>query len=200
MPQIFPMYRDKTYDALSKKTASFMKYEYVVLAPALSYMHDYLTYVTEAVDGLSKMLYSAGKPVERIKRVENSIHGVYSLLCNRFTVLQLRASIDAEGASKLDWDSLRAKLKFVEDCVYQRMDDLVTDTLLNKYIDEFERGKNKASLYAKMKSVALTETGTGRGAGRGAGRGWCEEWKEQSPAGGTGKGCGKPAGSAGPDA
>ncbi|KAK3256187.1 hypothetical protein CYMTET_34663 [Cymbomonas tetramitiformis] len=84
-------------------------------------------------------------------------------------VLQLRTSIDGEGASKSDSDSLRAKLKFIEDCVYQGTQDVVTDTLIKEYIDEFERGKNKASLYANMKSAALAETGAGRGVGRGAG-------------------------------
>eukprot|EP00854_Cymbomonas_tetramitiformis_P034316 gene34316-biopygen25275 len=78
-------------------------------------------------------------------------------------VLQLRTSIDGEGASKSDSDSLRAKLKFIEDCVYQGTQDVVTDTLIKEYIDEFERGKNKASLYANMKSAALAETGAGRG-------------------------------------
>ncbi|KAK3287272.1 hypothetical protein CYMTET_5204 [Cymbomonas tetramitiformis] len=188
MPQVFPMYGDKTYDVLSKKTASSMKYEYVVLAPALSYMHDYLAYVTETVDGLAKVHYSADEAIERLKRVENSIHGVFSLLCNRYTVLQLRAAIDGDGASKADSDSLRAKLKFVEDCVYQGAEDLVTDTLLKEYIDEFDRGKNKASLYANMKNAALAETGFGRGAGRGGGKGgWRDEKKEQNPAGGKGK-------------
>ncbi|KAK3289776.1 hypothetical protein CYMTET_2811 [Cymbomonas tetramitiformis] len=175
MPQVFPMYGDKTYDVLSKKTASSMKYKYVVLAPARLYMHDYLVYVTETVDGLAKVHYSADEAIERLKRVENSIHGVFSFLCNRYTVLQLRAAIDGDGASKADSDSLRAKLKFVQDCVYQGAEDLVTDTLLKEYIDEFDRGKNKASLYEK---------------------------EEQNPTGGKGKGKGrgKPTGYAGADA
>ncbi|KAK3284798.1 hypothetical protein CYMTET_7563 [Cymbomonas tetramitiformis] len=135
MPQVFPMYGDKTYDALSKTTAPSMKYEFVVLAPALSYMHDYLSYVTETVNGLSRTLYSADETVERLKKMENSIHGVFSLLCNHFTVLHLRASIDGEGASKSDSDSLHVNLKFVEECVYQGTEDLVTDTLLMEYID-----------------------------------------------------------------
>ncbi|KAK3263150.1 hypothetical protein CYMTET_28030 [Cymbomonas tetramitiformis] len=150
-------------------------------------MHDYLVYVTETVDGLSETPYSADKIVERLKKAENSIHGVFSLARNRFTVLQLRASIDGEGASKSDSDSLHAKLKFVEDCVYQGAEDLVTDMLLKEYIDEFER-ENRAFLYADMKSAALAETGNARGGGRGAGKGWHEE--KQSPAGGKGKGKG----------
>ncbi|KAK3251764.1 hypothetical protein CYMTET_38906 [Cymbomonas tetramitiformis] len=182
MPQVFQMYADKMYDVLSKKTASSMKY-----------------------DGrLTKTLYSADEAVERLKRVENWIHGVYSLLCNRYTVLQLRAAIDGEGASKADSDSFRAKLKFVEDCVYQGTEDLVIDTLVQEYIDEFEPGKNKASLYANMKSAALAETGGAHGGGRGGkgDKGWRDDKKEQNPAGGKGKGKGrgKASGNAGADA
>eukprot|EP00854_Cymbomonas_tetramitiformis_P034136 gene34136-biopygen15828 len=139
---------------------------------------------------------------DRLVRLENSIHGVYTLLCNRFTVLQLRASLDGEGASKADAESLRAKLKFVEDCVYQSSEGLVTDSLLKEYLDEFDKGKNKAAMYANMKHAALVETGNTRGGGRGAGAGWRDEKKEQSPAGGKGKGKdrGNPTGNTGADA
>ncbi|KAK3285472.1 hypothetical protein CYMTET_6920 [Cymbomonas tetramitiformis] len=133
MPQIFPMYGDKTHDALSKKTASSMKYEYAVLAPAFSYMHGSLAFVTDTVDGLDAEAFTPDEIYEWVKRVGNSIHGVYSLLCNRFT-----------------------------DCVYQGTEDLVTDTILKEYIEEFEKGKNKASLYANMKNAALAETETSR--------------------------------------
>ncbi|KAK3248871.1 hypothetical protein CYMTET_41677 [Cymbomonas tetramitiformis] len=163
-------------------------------------MHDYLAYVMETVNGLEETRYSADETVERLKRVENSIHGVYSLLCNRITVLQLRASIHGEGASKADSDSLRAKLKFVEDCVYQGTEDLVTDTPLKEYIDEFEGGKNKASLYANMKSAALAETGNTHAGGRGAGKGWREDKQRPTGGKGKGKGRGKPAVGAEPDA
>eukprot|EP00854_Cymbomonas_tetramitiformis_P034336 gene34336-biopygen26090 len=98
MPQIFPMYGDKTHDALSKKTASSMKYEYAVLAPAFSYMHGSLAFVTDTVDGLDAEAFTPDEIYE--------------------------------------WD-----------CVYQGTEDLVTDTILKEYIEEFEKGKNKASLF-----------------------------------------------------
>eukprot|EP00854_Cymbomonas_tetramitiformis_P034180 gene34180-biopygen18432 len=40
MPQLYDLHGNKTYDALSKKSNSSMKYECLVLAPALSYLHD----------------------------------------------------------------------------------------------------------------------------------------------------------------
>ncbi|KAK3272991.1 protein kinase domain-containing protein [Cymbomonas tetramitiformis] len=189
MPQLFAMYGDKSYDSLSKKTASSMKYEYIVLAPALSYFHDFLKYTSATVTGFET--FETDELYDRLVRLENSIHGVYTLLCNRFTVLQLRASLDGEGASKSDADSLRAKLKFVEDCVYQSSEGLVTDSLLKEYLDEFDKGKHKAAMYANMKLAALVETGNTRGGGRGADGCWRDEKKEQSPAGGKGKGKGR---------
>ncbi|KAK3238207.1 hypothetical protein CYMTET_51771 [Cymbomonas tetramitiformis] len=186
MPQLYAMYGDKSYDSLSKKTASSMKYENVVLAPALSYFHDFLKYTSATVTDFES--FETDYLYDRLVRLENSIHGVYTLLCNRFTVLQLRASLDGEGASKADADSLRAKLKFVEDCVYECTEGLVTDYLLKEYLDEFDKGKNKAAIYANMKHAALVETGNARGGGRGAGARWRDEKKEQRPAGGKGKG------------
>ncbi|KAK3233422.1 hypothetical protein CYMTET_56283 [Cymbomonas tetramitiformis] len=44
MPQMYDLYNDKTYDALSKCTNSSMRYEQLVLAPALSYMHDAIAF------------------------------------------------------------------------------------------------------------------------------------------------------------
>ncbi|KAK3267239.1 hypothetical protein CYMTET_24194 [Cymbomonas tetramitiformis] len=40
MPQLYDLHGNKTYDALSKKSNSSMKYECLVLAPSLSYLHD----------------------------------------------------------------------------------------------------------------------------------------------------------------
>ncbi|KAK3266046.1 hypothetical protein CYMTET_25309 [Cymbomonas tetramitiformis] len=199
MPQMYTMYGDKSYDSLSKKSASSMKYEYAVLAPALSYFHDFRSH-TEAIvsefDDLEKNeLYN------RLVCLENSISGVYTLLCGRFSVLQLRASIDGEGVSKSDADSLRAKLKFVEDCVYNSTEGLVTDTLLKEYLAEFDKGKNKAAMYANTKHAAQVEMGNAKGGGRG--QRWSDDKKEHSPAGGKGKGKGgrgKPTGGAAADA
>ncbi|KAK3281292.1 hypothetical protein CYMTET_10913 [Cymbomonas tetramitiformis] len=44
MPQMYDLYNDKTFDALSKRTNSSMRDKQLVLAPALSYMHDAIAY------------------------------------------------------------------------------------------------------------------------------------------------------------
>ena len=50
MPQMYDLYNDKTHDALSKRTNSSMQYEQLVLAPALSYMHDAIAYSETTLD------------------------------------------------------------------------------------------------------------------------------------------------------
>ncbi|KAK3278965.1 hypothetical protein CYMTET_13124 [Cymbomonas tetramitiformis] len=171
MPQMYAMYGDKSYDSLNKKSASSMKYEYAVLTPALSYFHDFH------------------------KHTENIVSKFDDLEKNDLYNRLLRASIDREGVSRTDADSLRAKLKFVEDCVYSGTEGLVTDTLLKEYLAEFDKGNNKAAMYANIKQAALVETGNARGGGRGR---WSDDQKEQRPAGGKGKGKGrgKPSGGA----
>ncbi|KAK3282207.1 hypothetical protein CYMTET_10045 [Cymbomonas tetramitiformis] len=50
MPQMYDLYIDKTYDALSKRTNSSMRYEHLVLAPALSYMYDAIAFSETTLD------------------------------------------------------------------------------------------------------------------------------------------------------
>ncbi|KAK3283580.1 hypothetical protein CYMTET_8728 [Cymbomonas tetramitiformis] len=50
MPKMYDLYNNKTYDALSKHTNSSMHYEQLVLAPALSYMHDAIVYSEGTMD------------------------------------------------------------------------------------------------------------------------------------------------------
>ncbi|KAK3244183.1 hypothetical protein CYMTET_46196 [Cymbomonas tetramitiformis] len=50
MPQMYDLYNDKTYDALCKRTNSSMRYEHLVLAPALSYLHDAVAYNESTMD------------------------------------------------------------------------------------------------------------------------------------------------------
>ncbi|KAK3279156.1 hypothetical protein CYMTET_12947 [Cymbomonas tetramitiformis] len=49
---MYNLYNDKTYNALSKRINSSMRYEQLVLAPALSYMHDMIAYSEEMMDWL----------------------------------------------------------------------------------------------------------------------------------------------------
>ncbi|KAK3251020.1 hypothetical protein CYMTET_39631 [Cymbomonas tetramitiformis] len=55
MPKLFDLYGDKTHAALSKKSNSSMKYEQMVLGPALAYFHDAIVYEYATVDLLQNV-------------------------------------------------------------------------------------------------------------------------------------------------
>ncbi|KAK3263841.1 hypothetical protein CYMTET_27384 [Cymbomonas tetramitiformis] len=131
MPPMYDPYNDKTYNALSQRMNSSMRYEQLVLAPVLSYMHDAIGASTES---------------------DATTHG---------------------GA-----DALRAKLAFIEEKVYAGSDGLVTNSVLTKWLKEFDTTKAKAVMQTHAKANAKVSTfrdrqgGKGKGAtGGGAGKG-----------------------------
>ncbi len=50
MPQMYDMYNDETYDALPKRTNSAMRYEQLILAPSLSYLHNAVAHPESTLD------------------------------------------------------------------------------------------------------------------------------------------------------
>ncbi|KAK3269988.1 hypothetical protein CYMTET_21591 [Cymbomonas tetramitiformis] len=52
------------------------------------------------------------------------LKGVFALLSNRYTMLQLRASIESDATSQGGAEALRAKLAFIEEKVYAGSDGL----------------------------------------------------------------------------
>ncbi|KAK3262767.1 hypothetical protein CYMTET_28392 [Cymbomonas tetramitiformis] len=136
MPQMYDLYNDKTFDALSERTNSLMRYKQLVLAPALSYMHDAIAY------------------------------------------FKLRASMESDATTHGGAEALRAKLAFIEEKVYAGSDGLVTDSVLTKWLKEFDTTKAKAVMQTHAKANAKGSTfrdrqgGKGKGAaGGGAGKG-----------------------------
>ncbi|KAK3277992.1 hypothetical protein CYMTET_14040 [Cymbomonas tetramitiformis] len=135
MPQLYDLHGNiKTYDALSKKSNSSMKYECLVLAPALSYLHDVVYECNETLDVNEGCDLSGSEWLKRFHAVTNSVHGVYALLCNRWTMLELRGQLEqVPGSSQRGGsDALRAKLQFVEDRVYQAAEGVVADEVLQQ--------------------------------------------------------------------
>eukprot|EP00854_Cymbomonas_tetramitiformis_P013110 gene13110-biopygen13502 len=102
MPQLYDLHGNKTYDALSKQEVYLFNED-----GGLSY------------GGLQK----------RFQALTNSVHGVYAMLCNRWTMLELRGQLEQEPGSsqRKGADALRANLQFVEDRVYQAADGVVAD-------------------------------------------------------------------------
>ncbi|KAK3249526.1 hypothetical protein CYMTET_41046 [Cymbomonas tetramitiformis] len=122
MPKVYDLYGDKTHALLSKKSNSFMKYEQMILGPDLAYFHDAVVYEEDTMDWLQELpagqpLDDTGELYDRLVKAHNTKKSVYSLLRNRYTMLTLQASLDAEGGGT---DAVQAKLAFMEEKVKRR--------------------------------------------------------------------------------
>ncbi|KAK3281801.1 hypothetical protein CYMTET_10429 [Cymbomonas tetramitiformis] len=160
MPQLYDLHGSKTYDALSKKSNSSMKYECMVLAPALSYLHDVVNACNQALDVNEDSGLTLREWQKHCHEVTNSVHGVYALLCNRWTMLELRGQLEQEpGSSQRGGsDALRAKLQFVENRVYQAADGVVADEVLQQWLNDFDKNRGRAMLNLTSKNAASAET------------------------------------------
>ncbi|KAK3236516.1 hypothetical protein CYMTET_53351 [Cymbomonas tetramitiformis] len=71
-----------------------MKYTQMVRDPVLAYLHDAVQYSEGTMDLLEQQATSflAVETIEqRVFATHNTMEGVYSLLCNRYSMLQQRA-------------------------------------------------------------------------------------------------------------
>ncbi|KAK3232857.1 hypothetical protein CYMTET_56809 [Cymbomonas tetramitiformis] len=125
MPQLYDLH-GKLYDALSKKSNSSNKYECLVLAPSLSYLHDVVGECNATLDASEDGKLSYDELQKRFHAVINSVHGVYAMLCNR------------------SW----------RDRVYQAADGVVADEVLQQWLNDFDKNRGKAVLSASSKSAA----------------------------------------------
>eukprot|EP00854_Cymbomonas_tetramitiformis_P000738 gene737-biopygen615 len=81
------------------------------------------------------------------------------MLCNRWTMLELRAQLELDPSSshRGGAEALRAKLQFVEDRVYQAADGVVADEVLQQWLNDFDKSRGKAMLNTTVKQAANTE-------------------------------------------
>ncbi|KAK3232945.1 hypothetical protein CYMTET_56730 [Cymbomonas tetramitiformis] len=198
MPQLYDLHGNKTYDALNKKSNSSMRYECLVLGPALSYLHDVVAECNETLNESENGNLSYDDLHKRLHAVSNSVHGVYAMLCNRWTMLELRAQLEQEpGASQRGGnEALRAKLQFVENKVYQATDGMVADEVLQQWLNDFDKSRGKALLNSAAKNAANADARFGRDQRdqRWRNRKKNDEEKDKKPSGKGGKGRGgKPA-------
>eukprot|EP00854_Cymbomonas_tetramitiformis_P034437 gene34437-biopygen29902 len=106
MPK-FDLYGDKTHAALSKKSNSSMKYEQMVLGPALAYFHDAIVYEEATVDLL-----------------QNVPEAEYT------------------------------ELAFMEQKIYAGIEGVVADTILTKWLAEFDASKARSVMTVTAKQAA----------------------------------------------
>ncbi|KAK3265257.1 hypothetical protein CYMTET_26045 [Cymbomonas tetramitiformis] len=182
------------YDALNKKSNSSTRYEFLVLGPALSYFHDVVAECNLTLDESEDGDLSYDNLYKRLHAVANSIHGVYAMLCNRWTMVELRAQLEQEPGSSPRGgnEALRAKLQFVENKVYQAADGVVADEVLQQWLNDFDKTKGKALLNSAAKNAANADARFGRDQ-----RDQCwrdrkknDEEKDKKPSGKGGKGRG----------
>ncbi|KAK3287308.1 hypothetical protein CYMTET_5176 [Cymbomonas tetramitiformis] len=142
-----------------------MKYECLVLAPALSFLHDVVTECNETLDEAEDTNLSYDTLYKRFHAVSNSVHGVHAMLCNWWTMLELRGQLKQEpGSSQRGGaDALGAKLQFVEDKVYKAADGVVAEELLQQWLNDFDRSRGKALLNTTAKNAANADAWFGRG-------------------------------------
>eukprot|EP00854_Cymbomonas_tetramitiformis_P022341 gene22341-biopygen23069 len=74
----------------------------------------------------------------------NTLKGVFALLSNHYSMIQLRASMESDATTHGGAEAVRAKLAFIEEKVYAGTDGLVTDSVLTKWLKEFDTTKAKA--------------------------------------------------------
>ncbi|KAK3248975.1 hypothetical protein CYMTET_41575 [Cymbomonas tetramitiformis] len=133
-----------------------------LLVSALAYFHDAVVYEEDMMDWLQTL--PPGQPLDdtdelydRLVKAHNTKKGVYSLLCNRYTMLTLRASLDAEGGGT---DAVRAKLAFMEEKVNAGTEGVVGDSVMKKWLDEFDATKSRAMMTATAKQATQTARAT----------------------------------------
>eukprot|EP00854_Cymbomonas_tetramitiformis_P020301 gene20301-biopygen20936 len=159
MPKLFDLYGDKTHATLSKKSNSSMKYEQMVLGPARAYFHDAIVYQEATVDLLQNLPEAEYTPFldelwNRVLRGHNTKKGVYGLLCNRYTMIGYRAMLEGDNEAHGGAEVVRAKLAFMEQKIYAGTEGVVADTILTKWLAEFDASKAKSVMTVTAKQAA----------------------------------------------
>ncbi|KAK3239638.1 hypothetical protein CYMTET_50450 [Cymbomonas tetramitiformis] len=158
MPKLFDLYGDKTHAASSKKSNSSMKYEQMVLGPALAYFHDAIVYEEETVDLLQNLPETEYTPFleelwNRMLRGHNTKKGVYGMSCNRYTMIGYRAMLEGDNEAHGGAEVVRAKLAFMEQKIYAGTKGVVADTVLSKWLAEFDSSKAKNVMTVKQRTI-----------------------------------------------
>ncbi|KAK3235269.1 hypothetical protein CYMTET_54516 [Cymbomonas tetramitiformis] len=98
----------------------------------------------------------------RLHELTNSIQDVYSMLCNLWMMLELRAQLEMDPSTshRGGAEALRAKLQFVEDHVYQAADGVVADAVLQQWLNDFDKSRGRALLNTTAKQAANADAGS----------------------------------------
>ncbi|KAK3244623.1 hypothetical protein CYMTET_45771 [Cymbomonas tetramitiformis] len=130
----------------------------------MSYLHDVVTYGNDSLDSAEAGEETLASLHQRFHELMNSVKGVYSMLCNRRTMLELRAQLEVDPSSSQrgGTEALHAKLQVLEDCVCRSSDGVVADEVLQEWLNDFHRSRGKAMLSTTAKQAASAQSGNGR--------------------------------------
>ncbi|KAK3257507.1 hypothetical protein CYMTET_33408 [Cymbomonas tetramitiformis] len=81
---------------------------------------------------------------ERVYTAHITFKGVFALLSDWYTMIQLKASMESDVSVHGGADALRAKLASIEEKVYSGTDGLVTDSVLTKWLKEFRHSESES--------------------------------------------------------
>ncbi|KAK3266502.1 hypothetical protein CYMTET_24877 [Cymbomonas tetramitiformis] len=133
---------------------------YLVLAPSLSYLQGTIAYAESTLDWIEDNddPLILEELAERIFAAHNTVEGVSALLSNRYTMIQLRAGMESDATINGIADALRTNFAFIEEKVYAGTEGLVNDSVLTKWLKEFNATKAKAVMATLVKASAKTST------------------------------------------
>eukprot|EP00854_Cymbomonas_tetramitiformis_P016055 gene16055-biopygen16553 len=163
MSQLYNLYGDslkKTSDSLNKKASSSLKYEQLVLGPALAYFYDAVQFsdnTLELLENQDKVPVSAHEIEHRVYETHNTFMGVFTLMAQRYSMLQLRASLDGDVSAHGGPEALKAKLAFIEEKVYNDSDGFTNEPIFNQWLQEFETSRQRAVTVSKDENGVMTE-------------------------------------------
>ncbi|KAK3233814.1 hypothetical protein CYMTET_55911, partial [Cymbomonas tetramitiformis] len=89
---------------------------------------------------------------QRVYETHNTVEGAFTLLANRYSIIQLRASLDGDASAHGGTEALRANLVFLEEKVYSSFEGFVADSIFNQWMAEFEATRQRAVMNNTMHS------------------------------------------------
>ncbi|KAK3265475.1 hypothetical protein CYMTET_25845 [Cymbomonas tetramitiformis] len=166
MPQLYHLYGDKTFASFNKKASSFLKYEQLVLGPALAYLYDAVQFsddTLELLESQDKVAVSTQEIEQRVYETQNTMMGAYTLLAHRYSMVQLRTGPDGDAATHGGPEPLKAKLAFMEEKVCSNSDSFLGKPTFSQWLHEEGSGGVITELVAQTRRSQSNQPGRGSG-------------------------------------
>jgi hypothetical protein len=159
-----------------------MQYENKTLTPSLHYLWNYAKYVEQLEDAYDGGEADPSDMYDRLERLRNGMAGVYRLLCNRYTVLQLRTDLSKDSGSKKEQQQKQALLTFLEGKIHGHHEGIVQSDVMQEWIAAFDKQHSVAVMKSTANAAAYgrkpwgdkdkqDRDGRGKGKGKGKGKG-----------------------------